>query len=325
MMKPKLYLTRLLPDKVMDMIQERFEVRLNEEDRAVTREELITGIKWCDALLCLLSDKIDAELLSSNPNLKCVSNYAVGYNNVDIPAATKLGIAVCNTPGVLTEATADLAWALMLAVARRIPECDVYTRQGRFEGWAPKLMQGYDLFGATLGVIGAGRIGSAVAKRAIGFDMKVLYYNRSVKQIENRDALQVELDYLLQESDFISLNIPYNSETHHLIGEREFAIMKKNAILINTARGACIDESALVSALKEGVIAGAGLDVYEQEPEISPELLEMPNVVLLPHIGSATYTTRTRMGLLAVKNILDVLGGKMPKAIVNSEVMAKQN
>ncbi|MBN2829063.1 MAG: D-glycerate dehydrogenase [Candidatus Cloacimonetes bacterium] len=325
MSKPKLYLTRILPEEVMDYISTKFELRFNMENRIATREELIEGIKWCDALLCLLSDKIDAELLSLNPNLKCVSNYAVGYNNIDVAAATRLGIAVCNTPGVLTESTADLAWALMFAVARRIAEGDAFTRAGLFEGWAPKLMQGYDVFGSTLGVIGAGRIGSAVARRASGFNMRVLYFNRSKKKIDNCEATQVGLDYLLKESDFISLNIPYTSETHHIINEKELSLMKRNAIIINTARGACINEVALVEALRKGLIAGAGLDVYEHEPEIMPELLTMQNVVLLPHIGSATYKTRKVMGLLAVENILDVLSGRIPQAIVNNEVLAKIN
>ncbi len=317
----KLFVTRELPKEAMNYIKDNFELRANLDDRALSKAELLEGIKWADAVLCTLADKIDEEILRANPKLKCVSNYAVGYNNIDVITATELGIAVCNTPGVLTEATADIAWSLLFAVARQIVQSDSYVRAGKFKGWKPTLFCGHEISGKTLGVIGAGRIGKAVARRASGFNMNVLYTNRSKTTIDGINATQVPLEELLAKSDFISLNIPYTKDTHYLIDKDQFKLMKRNAILINTARGACVNELELVKALKNGEIAGAGLDVYEHEPEICPELMNLENVVLLPHIGSATTETRNTMGFLAVDNAIAALDGKMPKAIVNPEVI----
>ncbi len=319
----KLFVTRELPEEVIDYMNKYFEVKINMEDRLLIKDEIIEGTKWADAVLCTLADKIDREILTCNPNLKCVSNYAVGYNNIDVKEATELGIAVCNTPDVLTEATADIAWCLLLAVARKIVLSDTYTREGKFKGWKPTLFCGQEISGKTLGVIGAGRIGKAVARRASGFNMKVIYSNRSKTTIDGIIAKQVEFYDLLEQSDFISLNLPYTKETHHLISKNEFKIMKNSAIVINTARGACIDEESLLDALKNGEIAGAGLDVYEHEPEICSGLIALDNVVLLPHIGSATTETRNNMGFMAVDNARDAIYGKMPKAIINPEVMNK--
>ncbi len=279
-------------------------------------------MQGCEALLCLLTDTIDREIISSNPALMVISNYAVGYNNIDLDYATSQGIAVCNTPGVLTDTTADLAWALLMSAARRIAEGDRMMREGKFEGWAPMLLLGVDINGKTLGIIGMGRIGQAVAKRAAGFGMRIIYYDEYVKP----DALPfsaeaVRLTNLLQEADFISVHAPLTPETTHLIGKDELHQMKPTAILINTARGPIVDEKALVHALREKVISAAGLDVYEDEPLLAEGLTELPNVVIVPHIGSASIETRTKMGLLAAENAIAVLQGRKPPAIVNPEVL----
>ncbi|MDY6914809.1 MAG: D-glycerate dehydrogenase [Candidatus Cloacimonadota bacterium] len=321
-MKPKLFLTRKLPEKVMQELQNKFELRYNQEDRVLSKEEIIVGIKWCDILLCLLTDPIDAEVIAGNPELKGISNYAVGYNNIDVEAATKAGIPVCNTPGVLTETTADMAWALLFATARRVVEADRFTRAGKFQGWAPELFLGNDIFGKTLGIIGAGRIGKAVAKRARGFEMPILYTDRNSSQYLEKElkAKQVELDELLKNSDFVSLHVPLTPETKHLITIRQLRKMKKTSVLINTSRGAVIKEGDFVYALQNNQIGGAGMDVYEDEPELHPELPKCANVVLTPHIASASINTRTLMGLMAAKNAWQMWQGKKPKNIVNPEV-----
>jgi glyoxylate reductase len=248
---------------------------------------------------------------------------AVGYNNVDLAEATRRGIPVTNTPGVLTDTTADFAFALMMAVARRVVEGDKFTRAGRFHGWGPLMMVGTDVHGKTLGIVGFGRIGRAVAKRATGFDMRVLYFDRFRADEDTERALNassVSLEQLLAESDFVSLHTDYNPETHHLIGAPELAAMKRGAYLINTARGAIVDEAALVEALKSGKLAGAGLDVFEREPQIHPELLTLDNAVLAPHIASASMETRTAMALMAAENLLAALRGERPPNVVNPEV-----
>ncbi|MBS3901343.1 MAG: D-glycerate dehydrogenase [Dethiobacter sp.] len=271
MKKPKVYVTRRLPQKALDMIAAECEMQVNPYDRVMTRQELEEAIKEVDGILCLLTDSIDASLLNLNPNLKVLANYAVGFNNIDVAACTQRRIAVSNTPGVLTETSADLAWALIMTVARRIVEADRFTREGKFDGWGPMMFLGGDVCGKTLGVVGMGRIGQAVVRRAKGFDMKVIYYNTNRKSEAEENALGVEyreLDSLLQEADFVSLHVPLMDETVHLIGEGELKVMKNTAYLINTARGPVVDEKALVKALREGEIAGAGLDVFEQEPEL---------------------------------------------------------
>jgi glyoxylate reductase len=255
--------------------------------------------------------------------LKVIANYAVGFNNIDIKAATERGIAVANTPGVLTETTADLAWALLMAVARRIVESDKFMRSGKFRGWAPMLYLGNDVHNKTLGVLGFGRIGRAVARRASGFNMRVLYSGgkRASEEDERTyNAVFCSLETLLRESDFISLHVPLTESTRHLIGGEQFDMMKESAILINTARGPVVDEKALVWALKERKIAGAGLDVYEQEPGFESELAEMDNVVMVPHIGSASVSTRTKMAMMVASGAIDVLEGRMPAHLVNPEV-----
>ncbi|HQH46962.1 MAG TPA: D-glycerate dehydrogenase [Candidatus Syntrophosphaera thermopropionivorans] len=318
MQKPKLFITRYIPEPAIKRLEEVFEVEIFPENRAITHEELKEKVKDIDALICLLTDNIDHEIIEAASNLKCISVYAVGYNNIDVETATKHGIVICNTPGVLTETTADLAWALIMSCARRIVEADRFVREGKFQGWEPMLMLGNDIFGKTLGIIGMGRIGRAVANRALGFDMKVIYYDPQVDpESLPSDYVSVDLTTLCQNSDFISIHTPLTPETRHLIGEKEFNLMKSTAILINTARGPIIDEQALISALKENKIASAGLDVYENEPVIPEELIKLSNVILLPHIGSASYETRTKMALLAAENAIAVIEGKNPPARVN--------
>jgi len=318
MQKPKLFITRYIPEEAIKRLEEVFEVEIFPENRAITHEELKEKVKDIDALICLLTDNIDHEIIEAASNLKCISVYAVGYNNIDVEAATKHSIVICNTPGVLTETTADLAWALIMSCARRIVEADRFVREGKFQGWEPMLMLGNDIFGKTLGIIGMGRIGRAVAHRALGFDMKVIYYDPQVDpESLPSDYVSVDLTTLCQNSDFISIHTPLTPKTRHLIGEKEFNLMKPTAILINTARGPIIDEQALISALKENKIASAGLDVYENEPVIPEELIKLSNVILLPHIGSASYETRTKMALLAAENAIAVIEGKNPPARVN--------
>lgn len=327
MAKPKVYVTRLLPGEALSRLEGECEVEVNPEERAPTKEEIIEHVRDKDGLLCLLTDKVDSEVMDSAPNLKVISNYAVGFDNIDVKAATERGIVVTNTPGVLTETTADLAWALLMAVARRIVEADKFTREGKFKGWSPTLLLGSDVYGKTLGIIGFGRIGRAVARRAKGFEMRVLYYDieRAPEEVERElNAQYVDLEALLKEADYISIHAPLTPETHHMIGERELKMMKPTAYLINTARGPIVDERALVRALKEGWIAGAALDVYENEPELTPGLAELPNVVLAPHIGSASAETRTKMAEMAVSNLLSVLKGERPENIVNPEVWGRR-
>ena len=318
MSKPKIFVTRLLPEAALRRLEEVFTVDLHRENSPVSRTRLLEAVQDAEALLCLLTDDIDREVMDAAPRLKCVSNYAVGYNNIDVDYATQRGIAVCNTPGVLTETTADLAWALLMDCARRIAESDRFVRAGKFAGWEPLLLLGHDVFGKTLGIVGMGRIGQAVACRAAGFNMRVLFYDPSAAlSTLPKDWESVSLEELCQKSDFISVHAPLTPQTQHLIGAREFALMKPSAILINTARGPILDEAALVRALRENRIAGAGLDVYEQEPQIPAELLALDNVVLLPHIGSASIETRTKMGLLAAENAIAVIQGRTPPARVN--------
>ena len=279
--------------------------------------------KDCDILLPLLTDTIDAALMDSLPKLAMISNYAVGYNNIDVGAATKRGIIVTNTPGVLTDATADLTFTLLLCAARRIVEADKYTREGKFRGWEPMLFLGREIAHKTLGIVGLGRIGSAVAKRARGFEMKILYNdaNRSPQLEKECGAEFVSLECILRESDFVSLHVPLLPETTHLIGAKQLSMMKQTAVLVNTSRGPVIDEKALVAALRNKTIWAAGLDVFEHEPAIEKDLLELENVVVVPHIASATIETRSRMAEIAAQNILLAIEGKMPVSLVNPEVL----
>lgn len=309
---PTVYVTRLLPAPIMDALRERYRlVAEPAEDAIPTAEELRAGFAQADAVICMLSDSIDADLLSHATKLKILANYAVGYNNIDLAAAKARGIVVTNTPDVLTDATADLAWALLLAVSRRVVEGDRWIRSGTWHGWAPTQLLGVDIAGKTLGIIGMGRIGQAVAQRALGFRMRIVYESRrSVAPPPGLSWERLPLGKLLAEADFVSLHVPLTEATRHLIGVQELSRMKRTAILINTARGPVVDEEALVAALKTGVIAGAGLDVYEREPAVHPGLVELPNVVLLPHLGSATLETRIRMGRICLDNIEAVLNGR---------------
>ncbi len=313
-------ITRKIPDAGIKLLQEKgYRLIINDRDRPLSRDELKTMIRDCDGVITLLSDTMDKEIIDAAPNLKVIANYAVGYNNIDIEYATHRGIRVTNTPDVLTPATADLAWALLMAVSKRIIEADAFVRAGKFKGWAPELFLGHDVTGKTLGIIGAGRIGQAVGRRAKGFEMTLLYYSRSPKPNFEAEtgARRVSLEVLLQSSDFVSLHCPLTEETYHLLNEQRLKSMKKGSILINTARGPVVDETALVQALKYGPLAGAGLDVYENEPQVHPELLKMKNVVLLPHIGSATTETRNEMARMVARNIIAVLEQGRPVNPVN--------
>ena len=311
MNRPTLYITRLLPQAVMDAIPQHYRVLAESTDRPATPKELAHGFSQADAVICTLADRIDASVLSQASKLKIVANYAVGYNNIDLAAAAQRGIIVTNTPDVLTDATADLTWALMLGVARRVVEGDALVRTVHWTGWAPTQMLGTDITGKTLGIVGMGRIGQAVAYRATGFRMSVLYAGRhAVSSPPGVSWTWQPLDTVLKHSDYLSLHIPLTDTTRHLIGQRELALMKPTAFLINTSRGPVIDESALLAALKARTIAGAGLDVYEHEPAVSPALYSLPNVVLLPHLGSATLETRVHMGLICLENIAAALEGR---------------
>ncbi len=324
-MKSKVFITRRLPEAVMNKLEEIYEIHCNDLPRNLYPDEIREGIKHCDLIITMLADTIDRELINLNPNLKGICNYAVGYNNIDIEAATRARIPVCNTPDVLTETTADLAWALIFCVARRIVEADRYTRSGKFTGWAPCLMLGHDIYGKTLGIVGAGRIGKAVARRALGFGMRLKYYNRSKDEYmeQKLSAEFCTLADLLKDSDFISLHVPYNEDTHHLIDDPQLAQMKKNAILINTSRGKVINEMALIKALQQNQIAAAGLDVYYNEPQVPMELRVLDNAVILPHVGSGTLETRIRMAELVMECARACLDGQMPPVLVNPEVLSE--
>ncbi|WP_369018219.1 glyoxylate reductase [Thermatribacter velox] len=325
--KPQVFITRRIPEEGIKMIIEYCETEISDFDGVLPREMLLKKVKNKEGILCLLTDTIDKEVMdAAGPRLKVISNYAVGFNNIDVEEATRRGIMVTNTPGVLTETTADLAWTLMMSIARRIVEADKFVRAGKFRGWEPLLLLGTDVYGATLGIIGFGRIGQAMARRASGFNMKVIYYDsqRAPSQVEKElGASYRTLPELLSEADFVTIHVPLTPQTHHLIGEKELKMMKKEAYLINTARGPIVDEKALVRALQEKWIRGAALDVFENEPEVEPELLKLDNVVLAPHIGSATYATRTKMAIMAAENLIKALQGEIPPNLVNPEVLEK--
>lgn len=317
----KVLVTRKIPENGLDMLRARYDTVINPEDRVMTKEEILAEIGDADALLCLLTDKIDAEIIDAAPRLKVISNYAVGYNNIDFLHAAEKGIAVTNTPGVLTETTADLAWALLMAVARRIPESDAFMRQGKFRGWAPMLMLGSDVYGKTIGIVGMGDIGTAVARRAKGFGMRVLYHNRNRRPEAEKEigAEYVPLENLMKESDYISLHVPLTPETRNMLDRDMLELVKPSAYLINTARGEVIDEKHLIEMLRSGRIMGAALDVFQGEPlNVNPELYGLDNVVLAPHIGSASLETRTDMAVMAAQAVIDVLEGRRPKNLVNS-------
>ncbi|MCD6193365.1 MAG: D-glycerate dehydrogenase [Candidatus Aminicenantes bacterium] len=318
-MKPKVLLTHQLFPEAIELIKKEAEIEFCSSDHSPSKKEIIQKIKDKQGLLCLLVDTIDQEVIAAGQQLKVIANCAVGYNNIDVEYAHSRGIYVTNTPGVLTETTADLTWALLLAVARRVPEADRFTRAGRFTGWRLDLFLGQEVTGKQLGIIGLGRIGRAVAERAQGFKMKVVYTDpRPLPEEEERKlgVKRVSLDDLLKYSDFVTIHTALTPQTYHLISAREFALMKKEAILINVARGPVVDEKALVEALEKKQIWGAGLDVYEREPLIEEKLLRLDNVVLLPHIGSASRETRLKMALTAAKNLIQGIQGKKPDNLV---------
>jgi glyoxylate reductase len=312
-MKPKILVTRRLPPKAMALLGENFQVECNPHDRVLERAELLERVKGKEGLLPLLTDRIDGEVMdAAGKQLKIIANYAVGFNNIDVEAATHRKIAVSNTPGVLTETTADLTM-----------EGDAFARSGQYEGWAPLLLLGTDVHHKTLGLLGFGRIGFAVAKRAAAFDMHIIYHDRvrAKPDLEKQvNARYVDKKALLKESDFLSIHVPLLPETRRLIGPEEISLMKSSAILINTSRGEIIDEAALAMALQEGKIRGAGLDVFEKEPEIHPTLTNMAAVVMLPHLGSASLETRTNMGLMAAENMIATFRGEIPPNCVNPKV-----
>lgn len=316
----KVLVTARLPEEVLSSIARDHEVKTYDEDRPMERSRLLEWIAGTEGLLCTITDRIDAEALDRAPGLKMIANNGVGFDHIELDAANRRGIAVSNTPAVLTDATADLTFALILATARRIVEGDRLTRRGDFKFWAPLHFLGRQATGKTLGIVGLGRIGRAVAKRAAGFDMRVLYYSRTRLEPSQEEELNVAfapLDALLRDADFVSLHAPLTPQTRHLIGARELRLMKPTACLINTARGPVVDEQALVEALRDGVILAAGLDVYENEPALAPGLAELDNAIILPHMGSATIETRTRMALMAAENLLAGLRGEKPPNCLN--------
>lgn len=311
----KVYITRKIPEKAIDHLkQNNILVEVHEEDNAPDRDMLLQKSRNVEGVISLLSDTIDKEFFETAEKLKIVANYAVGYNNIDVEYARSKGVVVTNTPDVLTDATADLTWALILSVARRIVESDKFVRSGKFDGWGPLMFLGGEISGRTLGIVGAGRIGQAVGRRAVGFGMRILYAENERKPDFEKatGANRVDFKELLAESDIVTFHCPLTPETSHLLNKDTFKQIKKGAFVINTSRGPVLDEQALVEALKDGRLGGAGLDVYEHEPKIQPDLKELDNVVLLPHIGSATLKTRTEMGLIAARNIVAVLNGEPP-------------
>ena len=323
MAKPKVFVTRVIPDKGLELVRDFCEVDLWPEELPPIRNELLQHVRGVDGLLCLLTEKIDSEVMDeAGQQLKVISNHAVGFDNIDINAATARKIPVGNTPDVLTDATADFAFALMMAVARRIPEAERYVHEGNWKTWSPMILLGVELKGATLGLIGFGRIGKAVARRTKGFDMRVIYYDPSEKNPDPEfKATPVDLETLLEESDFISLHTPLTPKTHHLIDAQALSKMKPNAVLVNTARGPIVDPDALYEALKEKRIFGAGLDVTDPEPlPLDSLLLTLDNIVITPHIASASKTARDNMSWMAARNLIAGLKGERLPNCVNPQV-----
>ena len=326
MSKPKVFVTRVIPEKGLGIIREYCEVDVWQNELPPTRDELLQSVRGIDGLLSLLTDTIDSEVMDeAGSQLKVISNHAVGFDNINVPAATARNIPVGNTPDVLTDATADFTFALLMAVARRIPEAERYVHEGKWKTWGPMTLLGVDIQGATLGLVGFGRIGKAVARRALGFDMRVIYYSPNEKKTyPDLNTTQVDFETLLKESNFISLHTPLTPETRHLIDAEALSKMKPNAVLINTARGPVVDSVALYQALKEKRIFGAGLDVTDPEPiPMESPLLTLDNIVIVPHIASASKTTRDQMSRIAAQNLIAGLKGERLPNCVNPQVYSR--
>lgn len=322
-MKPSILVARAVFPEVIERLRQHFDVEDNQEDKVYTAEELASRLQGKDGMFSTLSEKVDQALLASCPRLKAVCNMAVGYNNIDVGAASRAGVIVTNTPDVLNETTADFGWALLMAAARRITEAEQWLRDGQWQKWRYDSFVGADLHGATLGIIGMGRIGQAIARRSTGFGMQVLYHNRSrlAPELEARanHARYVSREELLRQADHVVLVLPYSPALHHTIGEAEIALMKPTAVLVNIARGGIVDDAALIKALRERRIAAAGLDVYENEPALNPDFLALTNVVLTPHIASASVATRLAMANCAADNLIAALTGAVPPNLLNPE------
>ena len=316
-MKPIVTVTNIFPQVALDKLSSECDLKINRT--SLTKEELKQKVSGSDAVISYLTDRIDQDIIDRGTKLKIIANYGAGFNNIDVTYASERGIWVTNTPNVLHETTADLTWAMILGTARRIIPADRYTRESKFQGWSAQLFLGGDVYEKTLGIIGLGEIGRSVARRAIGFNMRTLYYQRNRLPKEEEKKLNVEyatFEKILRESDFLTLHVPLTEETEYMIGNDEITLMKKTAYLIHTARGKVIDDYALVTALREDRLAGAALDVYEDEPELTEGMKELDNLMILPHIGSASFETRDRMALLVADNILDALEGKTPRSLV---------
>lgn len=321
-MKPKILVTREVFDETIAYLEQHCEVEANQADAPLDPQALKTRLADKQGLMCALTDRVDASVLEASPRLEAVANIAVGYNNIDLAACTARGVMATNTPGVLDDSTADLAFGLMLAAARRLTEVERYVREGQWKGWRLKQWLGIDVHHATLGIVGMGRIGQVIAKRAGGFDMQVLYHNRrriDASMEQKLGAKYVGFEELLKQSDFVVLQMPYTPETHHLIGAAQLKMMKSTAILINSTRGGVVDDVALIEALRAGTIRAAGLDVFENEPRLHPGFLELDNVVLAPHVGSSTEATRRAMAMTAAKNLVAALTGGTPPNLLNPE------
>ena len=326
-MKPKILVTREVFDETLAFLAQHVEVESNQHDAAFAPDVLAQKLADKEGMMCALTDRVDAALVGRCPRLKAVANIAVGYNNIDLAACTARGVMATNTPGVLDDSTADLAWSLVLGAARRLTELERRVRGGEWKGWKLKQWLGVDVHHATLGIFGMGRIGQTIARRAAGFEMKVLYHNRKriAADIEQKlNARYVSKEELLKQSDFVVLQVPYSPETHHMIGAAELKLMKPTAILVNSTRGGVVDDAALIAALKQGVIRAAGLDVFENEPSLKPGFLELDNVVLMPHIGSSTEATRRAMAMTAAKNLVAAMTGGTPPNLLNPEARGRQ-
>ena len=323
---PRVFVSRVIPDAGLALLRDHCEIDVWPHDRAPSRDELIAGCRDKDALVCLLTEKVDGAVLAAMPTVKIVANVAVGFDNLDVPAATAAGVVMSNTPGVLDDTTADLAFALLMAAARRLGEAERLMRSGTWGGWGIMQLMGQDIHHATLGIVGFGRIGRGVARRASGFGMQILYTDAQPAPPEIEAELHarfVSMDELLAAADFVTLHVPLMPSTHHLIDAAALKKMKKTAVLINTSRGPVVEEAALAQALRDGVIAAAGLDVYENELKISAALASRENVVLLPHIGSASVATRDKMAEIAARNVIAFFAGEVPPTALNPEVLGR--